>query len=112
MYLYAPDSYANTFLCNSYHVPEVRIVTCEPLRPGKPSELLLKFCNPTRHETQVTILPLDTPITPTVTVLDEREEFKQENMQQVNARYFLNSFALRCKYLQHRYFTTLLLLGF
>ncbi|CAL7934456.1 unnamed protein product [Xylocopa violacea] len=65
-----------------YHVPEVRIVTCEPLRPGKSSELLLKFCNPTQHQTQITLLPLDTPMTSTVTVLDEKEEHKHEIMQQ------------------------------
>ncbi|XP_076765937.1 dynactin subunit 4 [Xylocopa sonorina] len=65
-----------------YHVPEVRIVTCEPLRPGKSSELLLKFCNPTQHQTQITLLSLDTPMTSTVTVLDEKEEHKQEIMQQ------------------------------
>ncbi|CAK9820857.1 Dynactin subunit 4 [Anthophora plagiata] len=65
-----------------YHVPEVRIVTCEPLRPGKPSELLLKFCNPTPHQTQITLLPLDTPMTSVVTVVDEKEEIKQEDGQQ------------------------------
>lgn len=64
-----------------YHVPEVRIVTCEPLRPGKSSELLLKFCNPTQHQTQVTLLSLHTAMTPVVTVLDEKEELKQESMQ-------------------------------
>ncbi|KZC03974.1 PREDICTED: dynactin subunit 4 [Dufourea novaeangliae] len=64
-----------------YHVPEVRIVTCEPLRPGKASELLLKFCNPTRHQTQVTLLSLDTSMTP-VDVASEKEDSKQENIQQ------------------------------
>ncbi|XP_043579699.1 dynactin subunit 4 isoform X1 [Bombus pyrosoma] len=66
-----------------YHVPEVRIVTCEPLRPGKSSELLLKFCNPTQHQTQVVLLSLDTPMTPILTVVDEKEEVKQDNTQQV-----------------------------
>lgn len=75
---------------NSYHVPEVRIVTCEPLRPGKSSELLLKFCNPTQHQTQVVLLPLDTPMTPILTIVDEKEEVKQDNAQQVNDCCFLN----------------------
>ena len=75
---------------NSYHVPEVRIVTCEPLRPGKSSELLLKFCNPTQHQTQVVLLPLDTPMTPILTLVDEKEEVKQDNAQQVNACCFSN----------------------
>ncbi|XP_017765822.1 PREDICTED: dynactin subunit 4 [Eufriesea mexicana] len=64
-----------------YHVPEVRIVSYEPkLRPGKSSELYLKFCNPTQHQTQVMLLLLDTPMTP---IVDEKEEeLKQENTQQ------------------------------
>ncbi|XP_043272413.1 dynactin subunit 4 [Venturia canescens] len=65
-----------------YHVPEIRIVTCEPLQVGKMSELLLKFCNPTPHQTQVTLFPLDTPTTPTtITASGEVEELKRENMQ-------------------------------
>ncbi|XP_076654804.1 dynactin subunit 4 [Halictus rubicundus] len=64
-----------------YYVPEVRIVTCEPLRPGKTSELLLKFCNPTQHQTQVTLLPLDTPMSP-VEVTPEKEDLRQENVEQ------------------------------
>lgn len=68
----------------------MRIVTCEPLRPGKSSELLLKFCNPTQHQTQVVLLPLDTPMTPILTLVDEKEEVNQDNAQQVNARCFPN----------------------
>ncbi|XP_033230347.1 dynactin subunit 4 [Belonocnema kinseyi] len=65
-----------------YHVPEIRIVTCEPLRAGKTSELLLKFCNPTQHQTQITLLPLDTPTTPTtITAAGEKVEVKRETMQ-------------------------------
>ncbi|KAJ8869335.1 hypothetical protein PR048_030910 [Dryococelus australis] len=41
-----------------YHVPEVRIVTCEPLRPGCPAELIIKLCNPTQHQTTLAFLPL------------------------------------------------------
>ncbi|KRT81399.1 hypothetical protein AMK59_5019, partial [Oryctes borbonicus] len=41
-----------------YHIPEIRIVTVEPLRAGQPSELLLKFINPTQHQTVITILNL------------------------------------------------------
>lgn len=55
----------------SYHIPEVKIVTCEPLRSGKSSELLLKFCNPTQHQTQITILPLDTLLTTSLTEENE-----------------------------------------
>lgn len=45
-------------ICFSYHIPEIRIVTVEPLRAGQPAELLLKFINPTQHQTVVTILDL------------------------------------------------------
>ncbi|KAG5339367.1 DCTN4 protein, partial [Acromyrmex heyeri] len=61
-----------------YHIPEVKIVTCEPLRPGKSSELLLKFCNPTQHQTQITILPLDTLLSSSLT---EEKDIKQEDTQ-------------------------------
>lgn len=62
-----------------YHIPEVKIVTCEPLRPGKSSELLLKFCNPTQHQTQITILPLDTSLS---TSFIKEKDPKQEDTQQ------------------------------
>lgn len=45
------------FFC-SYHVPEIRIVTVEPLRAGRECELILKFVNPTQHQTVVKFLPL------------------------------------------------------
>ncbi|XP_043467525.1 dynactin subunit 4 [Leptopilina heterotoma] len=65
-----------------YHVPEVRIVTCEPLRTGKTSELLLKFCNPTQHQSQIILFSVDTATTPTtVTITGEKVEVKRETMQ-------------------------------
>lgn len=65
-----------------YHVPEVRIVTFELLKIGKTSELLLKFCNPTQHQTQIFLLPYDTPtISTTTTESGITEELKRENMQ-------------------------------
>ncbi|XP_017777117.1 PREDICTED: dynactin subunit 4 [Nicrophorus vespilloides] len=42
-----------------YHIPEIRIVTVEPLRIGKQCELLIKLINPTQHQTTITILPLE-----------------------------------------------------
>lgn len=42
----------------SYHIPEIRIVTVEPLRAGNDCELILKFINPTQHQTTVNFLPL------------------------------------------------------
>ncbi|XP_033325573.2 dynactin subunit 4 isoform X1 [Megalopta genalis] len=64
-----------------YHVPEVRIVTCEPLRSGETSELLLKFCNPTQHQTQITLLPLDAPMSP-IEITSKEGDVKEENVQQ------------------------------
>lgn len=65
-----------------YHIPEVRIVSCEPLRIGKTSELLLKFCNPTQHQTQITLFPLGTSMSSVIQVAPEKEEVKEENIQQ------------------------------
>lgn len=42
----------------SYHIPDIRIVTVEPLRAGKPVELILKFTNPTQHQTDISFLEL------------------------------------------------------
>lgn len=65
----------------SYHIPEVKIVTCEPLQSGKSSELLLKFCNPTQHQTQITLLSLDSSLT--TSFAEEKNDTKQEDPQQV-----------------------------
>ncbi|BET00161.1 Dynactin p62 family [Nesidiocoris tenuis] len=40
-----------------YHVPEIRIKTFEPLRAGKPSEIILKVTNPTSHVTSLSFSP-------------------------------------------------------
>ncbi|KAJ8971260.1 hypothetical protein NQ317_011619 [Molorchus minor] len=42
-----------------YHIPEIRIVTVEPLRAGRQCELILKFTNPTQHQTTINILELN-----------------------------------------------------
>ncbi|XP_028131036.1 dynactin subunit 4 [Diabrotica virgifera virgifera] len=57
-----------------YHIPEVRIVTVEPLRAGKECELILKFTNPTQHQTTISFLELK---------LDEEEEVLENKMVQV-----------------------------
>ncbi|XP_045446979.1 dynactin subunit 4 [Melitaea cinxia] len=54
-----------------YHVPEVKIISYESVKPGQTSALLLKLTNPTAHEMQVRLLqPQDIP------EADEREEPK------------------------------------
>jgi len=42
----------------SYHIPDIRVMTCEPLQVDKQSELIIKLCNPTQHQTTVQFLPL------------------------------------------------------
>ncbi|KPJ19264.1 Dynactin subunit 4 [Papilio machaon] len=47
-----------------YHVPEVKIISYEPMKPGCTSALLLKLTNPTGHEMQVRLLqPEEVPDT-------------------------------------------------
>ncbi|XP_063360622.1 dynactin subunit 4 [Cydia amplana] len=45
-----------------YHVPEVKIISCEIVRPGGKSTLLLKLTNPTPHEMTLRLLePSEVP---------------------------------------------------
>ncbi|XP_063977538.1 dynactin subunit 4 [Diachasmimorpha longicaudata] len=65
-----------------YHVPEVRIVTFEPLEVGKTSQLLLKFCNPTQHQTQIVLLDWDAATYATTAGANgQQEELRRENLQ-------------------------------
>lgn len=57
-----------------YHVPEIRIVTCEPLRVGQECHLIIKLCNPTQHQTTIQFLPLPSPEED----LEEREKELEE----------------------------------
>lgn len=42
----------------SYHIPEIHIKTCEPLRAGKLSNLIIKIVNPTPYQTTIQLLPI------------------------------------------------------
>ncbi|XP_026764519.1 dynactin subunit 4 [Galleria mellonella] len=54
-----------------YHVPEVKVISFETIKPGEKSALLIKLTNPTGHEMQVRLLqPEDLPQP------EEREEPK------------------------------------
>lgn len=55
-----------------YHIPEIRIVTVEPLRAGNASELILKFINPTQHETKIELFPITASL---------EDDNKSENVQ-------------------------------
>ncbi|CAH0553048.1 unnamed protein product [Brassicogethes aeneus] len=56
-----------------YHIPDIRIVTVEPLRAGQTSELIIKFTNPTQHQTVVSFLEiaLDEPEEPEIKEVEE-----------------------------------------
>uniref|UniRef100_A0A1Q3G1K6 Dynactin subunit 4 n=1 Tax=Culex tarsalis TaxID=7177 RepID=A0A1Q3G1K6_CULTA len=44
----------------AYHVPEVRLIRCEPLRLNQEATLLLKLINPTINDMTITIMELPT----------------------------------------------------
>uniref|UniRef100_A0A182SSW9 Dynactin subunit 4 n=1 Tax=Anopheles maculatus TaxID=74869 RepID=A0A182SSW9_9DIPT len=44
----------------AYHVPDVRLVSCEPLQDGSEAALLLRITNPTINEMTITIMELPT----------------------------------------------------
>ncbi|CAK1545820.1 unnamed protein product [Leptosia nina] len=54
-----------------YHVPEVKIISFETIKPGCTTELLLKLTNPTAHEMQISIIQPDE-----VPEVEEKEEPK------------------------------------
>ncbi|KAG5879779.1 hypothetical protein JTB14_001796 [Gonioctena quinquepunctata] len=62
-----------------YHIPEVRIVTVEPLRAGKSCELILKFTNPSQHQTTITFFELDLEEQDTIEI---KVEEVLDNMEQ------------------------------
>lgn len=51
----------------------------EPLRAGNKCELLLKFINPTQHETAITLMPLMLPI-----VKDDVEKMEESVEQSLD----------------------------
>lgn len=52
-------------------------MTVEPLRAGKVSELIIKFTNPTQHQTVITFLSLD------LTMKEEGGESQSLNLPEV-----------------------------
>nr|CAD7457559.1 unnamed protein product [Timema tahoe] len=64
--------------CRVYHVPEVRLVTCEPLRPGDVSQLIIKLSNPTQHETTIQFASLPSPEEERAELDKELEEKKKK----------------------------------
>lgn len=73
-------------------MPEVRIVTVEPLRAGKPSELIIKLINPTQHQTTITFLALDSEE-------NEMEEKAQEQADNLEVGINDCQFQLFCYFL-------------
>lgn len=70
---------------NSYHIPDVHIKTCEPLRAGEESNLIIKVVNPTPYQTTVTLLPLKEEI-PAV----EEEEPVEESSSVISKYLFFH----------------------
>lgn len=48
-------------------MPEVKIISCEMIKPGAKSTLLLKLSNPTGHEMALKLLPAPAPAEQTET---------------------------------------------
>ncbi|XP_026478870.1 dynactin subunit 4-like [Ctenocephalides felis] len=42
-----------------YHVPELRLISCEVLKPGQSSKIILKLTNPTHNEMLISFLSVD-----------------------------------------------------
>ena len=66
-------------------MPEVRIVTCEPLCIGEESHLIIKLCNPTQHQTTITFLPLPTLEQDEQERVQELEEKKKKQIEKREA---------------------------
>ncbi|XP_014278374.1 dynactin subunit 4 [Halyomorpha halys] len=62
-----------------YHMPEVRIMTFEPLKVGKASEIVLKITNPTQHLTSLQFGPLINSEDKKNLKTEEISETKKEN---------------------------------
>lgn len=69
----------------SYYVPEIRVVTCEPLRIGQECQLIIKLCNPTQHQTAIEFLPLPSAEEDLEERYKEIEEKKEKQAEKKNA---------------------------
>ncbi|GBP09473.1 Dynactin subunit 4 [Eumeta japonica] len=67
-----------------YHVPEVKIISCETLKPGARSMLLLKLTNPTGYEMKLRLLsPEDIP-EPEEKPIEEETELKSLEKESIS----------------------------
>lgn len=60
-----------------YHVPEIKIIKCEPLQSGKSSSLVLKLCNPAQISTTVCFEKLDLE---NINVIREPRRLEEEDL--------------------------------
>lgn len=63
-----------------YHMPEVRIMTFEPLNAGSPSEIVLKITNPTQHLTSLQFGPLNEKSEKKISPKEDTSETKKEKV--------------------------------
>jgi dynactin 4 len=61
----------------SSHVPEVRIVKCEPLKAGKNAFITIKISNPTMNDMTITIMDLPTEDEEKVMIEEMRKDFEK-----------------------------------
>ncbi|XP_050538824.1 dynactin subunit 4-like [Daktulosphaira vitifoliae] len=61
-----------------YHVPEIKVIKCDPLQPGKVSQLILKLCNPAQTLTVVSFEKLNLS-----TINEVKETRRLENDDQI-----------------------------
>ncbi|KAI8423941.1 hypothetical protein MSG28_002612 [Choristoneura fumiferana] len=64
-----------------YHVPEVKIISCEMIKPGAKSTLLLKLANPTGHEMALQLLPAAPPPPPPHGETEAATEDKDDSIE-------------------------------
>ncbi|XP_050432256.1 dynactin subunit 4 [Adelges cooleyi] len=60
-----------------YHVPEIKVIKCDPLQPGKSSQFVLKLCNPAQTSTIVSFEKLDVN---TINVIREPRRLEGEDL--------------------------------
>lgn len=60
----------------SSHVPEVRIIKCDPLMPSKNALITLKLTNPTMNDMTITIMDLPTEEDELMMIDDLKKNFE------------------------------------
>uniref|UniRef100_A0A0K8TMS8 Dynactin subunit 4 n=1 Tax=Tabanus bromius TaxID=304241 RepID=A0A0K8TMS8_TABBR len=62
----------------SYHVPDVRLVSCESLKPGQTCFAILKLANPTMHDMTITIMDLPTELEESLLIEEMKKGYERQ----------------------------------